>query len=122
MKRLHSRHVLVQRPFVRRQFERIVERHGAGRAAQLAPVRIDRIGIQIIVGIHMEADGLLVHVAVALDRHRFALRAGQGGQKHGGQNRDNGNDHQQLDQSEGKKSDRSADFPVRSNSRMLHSS
>ena len=43
-KRLHGRHVFVQRPVGRRQFA-TVERHGAGCASQITPVRIDWIEV-----------------------------------------------------------------------------
>ena len=101
MERFHGRQVVIQWPFFRRQLA-AVKCHGAGLASQITPIRINRIKIRIIIGVHVQADRLLAHVAVAFDRDRFHLRTRQGRQQQTGQNRDDGDDHEKFDQGEGR--------------------
>ena len=54
----------------------------------------------VITGIEQIADGDLFFIADAFGRDGLPFRRGQRGQEHGGQNRDDGDDHQQFDEGE----------------------
>ena len=54
----------------------------------------------VVGGVHGERQTQLLLIAQAGGLGRLQLGFGQGGQQHGGQNRDDGNDHQQFDQRE----------------------
>jgi len=89
---------------------------GAGRNPTLAQARVAEVkdvvhpavaGVDIgrkvaLVGIrvHDQVDTQLPHIVDAGDVTGFLAGLGQGREKHGGQNGDDGNDDQQLDQGE----------------------
>ena len=54
----------------------------------------------IVLGIHVTAQAKLFHVVHARDLPGFFLGAREGGQKHAGEDRDDGNDHKQFDERE----------------------
>src|SRR5258706_7032695 len=53
----------------------------------------------VILGVHKVAQAHLFEIAKAVDAFGPFFGASQGGQKHGGENRDDGDDHQEFDQS-----------------------
>ena len=55
----------------------------------------------VIVGVQVIGDAHLFEIIGADRLVRLVLGPGEGGQEHGRQDRDDGNDHQQLDESEG---------------------
>src|SRR5207253_5265848 len=77
-----------------------VERHPARLSTQSAQVLIDRVEISVIVGVHVQAEGNLMEVAVAPDRVRFLFRAGERRQKHARQNGNDCNHYEKFDQGE----------------------
>jgi hypothetical protein len=53
---------------------------------------------RVVVGVHVVGDPDLLLVAGALDLGRLRLRPAQRREEHAGQDRDDGDDHQQFDQ------------------------
>ena len=74
---------------------------GARVAAPGCPIVISGKILLEILGVHRESDANLVLIIDALGAKRFGFGAGQRGQKHRGQNGNNGYHDEQLDQSEG---------------------
>ena len=70
---------------------------GSGRAGVVA---VRRGGVGIVLKIEHLAQGQLLDVAQTARLSRFVPRFGQGGQEHGRQNRDDGDDDKQLDEGE----------------------
>src|ERR1041384_5310808 len=57
--------------------------------------------VAVVIGVHADSHAQLANIACAFDRDRLGLGSGQGRQEHAGQNRNNRNDDEQFDQSEG---------------------
>jgi hypothetical protein len=64
------------------------------------PSGAHRITVAVIVRIQLEGHTDLVLIIDATGRERLGFRPSKSRQKHAGQNRDDGNDHQQFDESE----------------------
>ena len=66
---------------------------------KVVPVSGEVVFVVVGVEVHVEAD--LAEVVEAVDALAFFFGFGKGGQKHAGQNGDDGNHHQQFDEGEG---------------------
>lgn len=71
-------------------------RSGGGLAGSRA-VDIGRQSAVVVVGIHQKGEGKLSRVVETRNSLAFLFCAVQGGQEHGSQNRNNGDDNKQLD-------------------------
>jgi len=63
-------------------------------------MRVRRQHVLVFVGIHVGGEAELPHVVQALNAPGLFLGLGYRGQQHGGENRDDGDDHQQFDEGE----------------------
>jgi hypothetical protein len=73
-------------------------------AADRGPTVVDRVKIGVVVGIKFVSNADLFLIVHALDLERLGLGARQSRQQQARKNGNNGNDHQQLDERERKKS------------------
>ena len=75
--------------------------HGEAMVRPNASQTFDYEGeLAVIIGKHLAAEAHLFFIAQAGDALGAFFGAGQRGQEHGGQNRDDGDDHQQFDEGE----------------------
>ncbi len=80
--------------------ERMLEGGAVGPFVARSAVVSGRRKALVVTRVHGKAGTELFHVAGAVDGVGLVTGFGEGGEKHGGQNRDDGDDDQQLDQSE----------------------
>jgi hypothetical protein len=99
LKRCECRDVDVQRS-IGRTGQSAVQRHDSLLTAEGTPIIVDGVIVAVVVGIHVHPQSHLALVIVATNRQRLALGPRQGRQEHAGQDRDDGDDHQQLNESE----------------------
>jgi len=80
--------------------EGVLERGAVGPFVARSAIVSGRQIALIITDVHGGASAELLHVINAADGAGFVARFSEGGEEHGGQNRDDGDDNQQLNQRE----------------------